>query len=809
MLKSAWRGVRSRGWSGVFVIALLGIALACNTVMFAFADSLVFFRNPYPDAERVVALTNQVSQPERLTVPAQIAMLDAWQKQPDIFSAVGVAQNKSLFLKGDDGLEQVSALDVTVGFLDVLGAKPRWGRPFAAGDINDPGASAVIITEDLARQRFGDPRRAPSQRLDASAGPMVVVGVMDGSFVYPNTKCKVWRAVDLNGPLMRDMFSLSMYAKAAPGVPMPLLNDRLAERAPIVGAAAGVTTYKVTSRGLFGKAPADRRTMVLVLVGAALSLLLAACANVASVELAGAIKRARTFAVRRALGASRWDLAGQSALEGAIIVAFALALGVGLAALLTGVLEPRLPNTLRLQSTNPVDLDLRALAVMAALAGIAWLVAALPAVVAASRSTLVNVLKTEDRSAAASRSSVWLRRILTASQVALAVALLIGGLLYARSYQNLLAVEKGFDSKNLFFVDWTMPRDFPSGELATKATEALTRMQGIEALTRSSPPPSTGNSPSRAAIEIDGGAPAASPVLIGEKGVDLGYFSVIKLPVKQGTLPVAGDSPDGVVVPEFFARRFFPEANAVGHSFRTSPKQPWKTIVAVVGDVRTERTRMPQADERQYYYYGVQTVALQPPPQPATPPAPRPVQIDTGGVTRFMTLTVRTNGQLSPATLLGYAKQIEPRLRVAVAPVDDTYAKQSEETRMASQIVGAFSVLAFIICMAGVFGVMAFLVAGRTREIGIRMALGAEPGNVRRMVLASSARMVMLGACLGLALAIGASRWVEAQLFGISATDPLTYALAAFGVIAVALFATWHPARQAARVDPAITLRAE
>jgi hypothetical protein len=389
--------------------------------------------------------------------------------------------------------------------------------------------------------------------------------------------------------------------------------------------------------------------------------------------------------------------------------------------------------------------------------------------------------------------------------VALAVALLIGGLLYARSYQNLLAVEKGFDSRNLYFVDWTMPRDFPAADLTAKATEALAKTPGIEAFTRSSPPPSTGNSPSRAAIEIDGGAPAA-PLLIGEKRVDLGFFAVIKLPVKQGQLPVAGDSLDDVVVPEFFARRFFPEGTAVGHAFRLSPKLPWKTIVAVVGDVRTDRTKMPQTDDRAFYYYGVQTVPPPPPPVPATP---RPAQIDNGGVTRFLTITVRTNGQLSASGLLAYAKQIEPRLRVTVAAVDDSYARQSEDTRMASQIVGAFSALAFIICMAGVFGVMAFLVAGRTREIGIRLALGADPVNVRRMVLASSARMVVLGAVIGLAIALGASRWVDSQLFGISSTDPVIYGLAAISVVGVALVATWHPARQASRVDPAITLRAE
>jgi hypothetical protein len=291
---------------------------------------------------------------------------------------------------------------------------------------------------------------------------------------------------------------------------------------------------------------------------------------------------------------------------------------------------------------------------------------------------------------------------------------------------------------------------------------------------------------------------------MGRKWVDADYFSVIRLPLKEGRLPLPGET-NIVVVPELFARRFLAGTHAAGRTFRRSPREPWQTIVGVVGDFRTERTRMPEPGDREIYYYSITTPA---PPRPvATSGAARP--IDDGGITRSLTLTVLTNGAPDDGALASRARDVDPSLRVTVTAVDERYARQSEDTRLAGQIVSGFSVLAFVIAMAGIYGVMAFLVAGRTREIGIRMALGADAAAIRRLVLASSVRMVVVGAVAGLTIAFGASRWVESQLFGVSATDPGTYAIATMTVILVALFATWHPARQAACVDPAITLRSE
>ncbi len=802
--KAVWQGVRTRGWTGWFVVLLLAIALAANAVMFAFADSLVFRPAPFGDTDRIVNLSGQVKPPERLNLSTSPVILEAWSKQTDLVSAVGGYLTKTIFLTGSGPLERVRTADITLEFLDVLGVSPRWGRGFSEGDDRDPSAFAVIISEDLARRRFGAPSRAPGQSLDATAGKLVVVGVMDHSFVFPDANVHIWRALDLRGPLTRNFGGVSPIARLTATAPVDRVLTGLVDRAAQVGAAAGLSTYTVRPAPLFRPAPSDRQTLVLILMGAALSLLLATCANVASLELATTLRRARNFAVQLALGASRAGLARIVALEGLILVMAALLGAYALARLSTAFLEPNLPDRLRLVTRNPIDVDGRALAGMAVFAALAWIAGALPAVLAARRTGFVSLLKVEDRGAAASRAGARLRRVLTVCQIALALGLVVNAVLFSRSYQRLLAVDKGFDSSGIFDASWMLPPSFLTGPardaFIRDSAAALRGLSGVEGVTSSAPPPSTGNSPSQIDLETDAGV-VASKILVGANIVDADYFSVIRLPLRQGRYFQSGDSSRDVVVPESFANRAFGGANAVGRSFRTGPQAEWLTVVGVVGDFRTERTRMPQATDRQLMYFALRQPRPSP-PQPAGPP-----EVDTGGSTMYLSLTVRMSDRSSVATLRTFARGIDSRIPVTVTPADQDYADLGADTRLASQIVATFGGLAFLIAMAGVYAVMSFLVAGRTREIGIRIALGADPSSVRSLVLGSSLRLVGVGVVLGAALALGASRWIESQLFGISATDGLTILGAMVSLVFVGAVASWYPARRASEVDPAVTLR--
>ena len=806
---SAWRGVRARGSSGLLVMGLLALAIAGNVVMFAFADSLVFRPVPFPEAHQIYNFRGKVAPPERADMNTWATLIESWSRETDLLSAVAGVLQKTVYLKDDGPLEPVRTLDVTTGFFKVLGVQPRWGRDFQNGDELDPAAWAVVVSESLARKRFGNPAAAVGQRLQASAGTLVVVGVMDASFVYPTGSFRIWRALDLRGPLARNM-GVSVLTRASSLVDPTAFPRLVAERSRAVGGSAGLTTFEASVEEAFVRGDGSRATLVFVLGGAALCLLLAACANVASLELANALRRARGYAIRASLGASRGRLARIATLEALMLVCCSAAAAGGLAWLVFGLLGPNIPVAFRMGSNNPIDFDARALAAMAIMVAVTAVVCAVPAILAATRARNFSIIKSDDRGTTGSRVTVLLRRGLTVAEVALAVALLVAGLLYLGSYRRLLAVEKGFDSTSLYSVGWTLPVDYfatrhDSYNFSHRILETLRATHGIEAVTTSGPPPSTGDSPMTVALEIDGQPPLDPPVPLGRKWVDREYFNVIKLPVIQGELPLAGAPDTEVVVPETFAKRFFPDGRAVGRQIRRLPKEEWLRIAAVVGDFRTAPTRMPDVSDREVFYYSIQELAP-PPPAAANQPV-RPPQVDTGGVTRFNTVTVRTDGRMSDSALLAAARAIEPGLPVTVSSVDESYARQNDVTRLASQIVGAFGVLSFVVAMMGVYGVMSFLVSTRTREIGVRMALGATVTDVRRLVLGSSLRMVVLGAVLGIALAWTCSRWIASTLFGVSPLSPVVYVLAAVGTVVVAVAATWPPARSAARVDPAVTLR--
>lgn len=382
----------------------------------------------------------------------------AWARESDIFTAVGVYYQKNVFVTGSGVAEQVRTADVSIGFMDVLGVPPQWGRPFSPGDDVFGAEFAVLLSEGLARRYFGSPQAALGQTLDTTVGPHRVVGVMPAEFAFPRASFEMWRAIDAAGPMTRNFGVMRAIARVAPGVDNETLARLLDQRAPAVGAALGFESYQVAAEPLLADAAIDtRETRLLIVLGAALCLLLAACASVTSLELANSIGRARRDAILLALGATRSSLARIAAVEGAMLIGAAVVFGLGLTWLAQDVLLATLPESLAASSQNRIALDGRTAVYTVGVAAVAWMFAALPPIIAASRSSLLSLLKLEDRTAAASRPAVRLRQALTVSEVAVAVVLVIGGLLYTRSYINLLAVDRGFDSSNLAQLWLTVP----------------------------------------------------------------------------------------------------------------------------------------------------------------------------------------------------------------------------------------------------------------------------------------------------------------------------------------------------------------
>ena len=801
----AWLNLRARGWRAGLAIALLAVALGANAIVFSAADSIVFHRTPFADAGRLVEIHQRdprTGRPGDAFMSA--ALFDEWRRQSDLFTSVHGFLYKNLFLSGQGEPEIVPTADITVGLIEMLGARPRWGRTLLAGDDRRMDLQPVLVSELLARQRFGDPASAVGRRVETTGDPLIVVGVMPIDFRFPDGSARIWRALDPRGPLTRNFVGVSSIARVVPGVSLDLLARMMDQRSADIGRAAGrPSPYAAEPMPLRGAA-AEQRRMFLILLGAAGCLLLIACANVAGLELANAMQRAGTYAIQLALGASRAGLARIAFLEGAALLGAALCCGMALAQLGSAALVNYLPLYLARGSANPIDIDQRALFFMAAAAALVWLLSSLPAVFYASTGNLINLLKLEGNAVAASGRTSVVRRALTIAEVALAVMLLVGSVAYVRSYLSLLAQEKGFDSAGVVTINLSIPPQvYPSTAekraLAREAVERLLARPGVIAAANASPPPSVGASYFVTTLQLDDRAPIEEQVTVAELDIEPQYFPVLGIPLREGRLFAPGEPATSAIVSETFAKRYWPNDSAVGHSYRRDPYVPWVQIVGVVGHVRTRYDPPGSQSASAFQTY----LARQPPPP--VPNAPR--SLNTGGSFGFLDLMVRVDSRARAADLYQTVRAIDNRFILKLDFVDDEYARQFDDRLLATRIIGGFGLLAFVIAAAGLYGTMALLVAYRAREIGIRMALGADARRISRLVLGSAFRLVAAGAILGIAGAVAAGRWAQSQLFGVSAADPGIIAVVTLGVAAAALLATWQPARHAARIDPRTLLK--
>jgi putative ABC transport system permease protein len=806
-IRWAWRNITARRWRAALTIGLLALALAATTIVFSAADSLVFRRVAYPAADRLITFDTRDGKTGRPGgVFASAAVLDEWRTQMDLFSGVHGHLYKTIFLIGSGEPELVPAADVTVGLIDMLGVRPRWGRTFSADDAQQTDVHAVLLAEAIARERFGDPARAVGQRIETTAEPLQVVGVMPASFRFPDGTQRVWRVFDPRGPLARNV-GISLIARIADGVSLTQLSAMMEARSEAVYVAGGARTALVASPAPMrtARVVAEQRRLLFVLLGAAISLLLTACANATSLELAGALARARTYAIQLAVGASRTELVRTGLLEGMCLVGTAALAAAGLATLGTDALVRYLPPSLT-ASVNPIDVDYRALLVTTGFAGLAWMLSSLPVVAFAWRANLLELLKIEGASISASRAGALWRRALTVLQVALAVMLLVGTVLYVRSYLGLVRLDKGFDSSGVVAISLTIPPNL-LGSAAQRAAMARTILErlrarpGVLGAFEGPPPPSTGDSPtSNDHIEVDGKSPMETNLLVPRLWVDPDYFRVLGIPVVAGRMFEPGDPPTNVIIAESLARRLWPGGDAVGHRFREDPLFAWSYVIGVVKHVRTTYDGA-SGPERYFQKYSLR----QPPPATASTTS-RP-RNGGGAAYGFLTVMARVDSRSRASDLYQTVRSIDTRNILKVEFVDDQYARQFADRLLATRIMTGFGMLAVVVAAAGIYGVMAFLVATRAREIGIRMALGADGRRIRRLVLESSLWLVFLGTGIGIGGALLASHWAQSQLFGVSAMDPVTIGLVTFVVVVTALLATWHPARQATRVDPKVLLR--
>jgi putative ABC transport system permease protein len=804
-VRQAWRGLRARRWRAVLCVGLLGVSLAATTVLFSAADSLVLLRLPYENARELVVF----SQPRRFRATISPGQLDAYRGRREIFRDVHGYATGYTFLQDDSAATSVNSAFVTPGLVDMLGWRAQWGRAFRPGDEAEVDARVTIISERLARDRFGSPREAIGQWLETAEDPLLVVGVMPRAFSFPDGRHELWRPFDYRRVDASRTTGFMGVARLAPGVDAATADAWLETTASDADALLTTAPFGVPIGGDYG-------LVALTLIGAALCLLLIACANVASLELAGAMARARTLAVQHALGASRRRLMMTAALEAAALAALSVAAGLALATAGIAMLNGWLAGSAVEWAPNPIDLDARAVVFMTLIGTVAWLTTAMPVAAFAAKRNVVDVLKRDGAASSSSRGGMRVRRILTVVEVALAVVLLSGGVLYAKTYRSLAAIDKGFETGNLVQVDITWPPNATGTQVvADQIIEHLESRPYVAGVTRYAALDRQMSTP--AELETERPAASRGTTTLSIRTVDGAFIETLQLRLLAGRAFEPADPRDHVVITDSFAERLWPGTDAVGRRFRNGPDAPWNTVIGVVGDPRDVSD---QPDGRRLEYFVIYTPAQPRPARPATttaiattlpsePGPPRPNVPASGPLFRFNTLLVRLSSPAYLDELTHEVRAADPRFELVVEAVDAIYARTFADRLTATRIVGAFGVLAFVVALSGVFGLMAHLVAARSREIGIRLALGAGRADVRRLVLSSSMRLVLTGTLFGIAGALAASRAIESQLFGVVGTDPSTYAVVAALVVVTAMAATWHPARQASRVDPAVTLRSE
>jgi predicted permease len=774
------------------IAGLLGVSLGAAVVVFSAADSFVFGRVPYPNADRLIVLqqTSAFSGTSDYLPPENVA---EWRKHTDLFASVHAHdRGASFYLTTGDLTESVRSQEVTPGLFEALGAGPRWGRLLQPGDEGPDRDPVVVIGEELARRVFGDPSAAVGQTLKSGAETLHVVGVMPAAFRFPTSRERIWRPFDLSR--RKPNIFVRVLFETAPGADFETVARGVKERwAPVAQAVSQPHLRQrepaVPAPLVAAEANARANLLLWMLIGAAGGLLLIAAANVVSLELATAMARARSHAIHAALGAGRARLMRIGLIEGVLMIAASALLAWLIASWGAGVLAASLPPTMSDPLTNPIDVDSRSLIFMVGAALLTWLLTSAPVALRATRPQLADVLRRDDRTHATAGARF--RQTLMALQTAVTIMLLVCAMLVIRTYGAQVALEKGFDSRNVATI-----RVFQQPRAATRPAdlerEILSRLQsqpGVRAVSRTDSLPPSSTAGIGAKLSIEGRDTTAEQIKLTGYTVDPEFFSTMGIRLLAGRIFTASDPAGYLVIDERFARRFWPDGNALGARFKMGGAGMAGArdfeVIGIAAALRVESTETPGGIESFVVYNRI-------------PPNYTP-----------LTFVARLENERQVPALTTFVRSLAPGAIVRVELVDTLYERLFGDVRLAVSVTTALGVLAFVVASAGVYGVMAFLVSGRTREIGVRMALGAAPSDIRRMFLMSSGRMLAAGTALGVLGAALMARGIESMLFGISALDPVSYGSVVVLVILTALAATLVPALHASRVDPTVALRAD
>jgi putative ABC transport system permease protein len=796
-LATSWRSLGHRpGFTAAAVLTLaLGVGIA--TVIFSVADHVLFRPLPFAEPERTVTLWVADAGTGESRIPVQSGDFLEWQARATAFESMALAEPFAFDIATDERAVSVPAWLVTPGFFATVGLNPRLGRGFAPEDAHPGAAPVVVVSDGFWKQHLGGDPGAVGSTVVLDGRSVEVIGVLpDANQLWPAAR-DLWAPKSFREYELQEYGRGYMYAAArlARGVNVEHARqdmarvDRELDAVRRVSAELGVSVIPLEEHVL-----GDVRPALLILLGAVGLLLLVACANVAGLLLARGAQRADELAVRAALGADRSRLFAQLFTESALLATaggvLGLAFALGGVELLGRTVPPELPRAAE------ITLDPRVLAfALVATVGTAILCGLLPAVRFSRAGAPLGVTGGGGaRGATSGRSRNRLRRGLVLLEVSTAMVLMVGAGLLGRSYASLVSTDLGFEWDGVAGVQVFLWDRNPTGpELLATATAILERIRALPGVSAAgigtAPPFLPDRIDATNSAVVEGVAPDEAPVVYTTI-VDEGYFETLSIPVIRGRAFHASDDRSGervTLLNEAAARLLFPDADPVGRqvTFGVMGAPATWLVVGVVGDVRPE--------------------AFDSPVQPEV----------------FVPLAQTANGSLTFLAKGVDAEALVPALRGAVWQIDDGqsvyWAATMEsvvssilaERRFQLILFGLFGALSLSLAAVGLFGLISFTAQQRAREVGIRVALGARRHEIIGLVVREGLVLVVAGVTLGALAAATLSRVITSLLHGVERVDPLTYGSLAVVMVAVALLASFLPARRAANGDPVRALRSE
>ena len=820
-MDSLWRSLRhafrllakSPGFTAVAVLTL-ALGIGANAAIFSVVYTALLRPLPYYQPDRLVTLGEGRLQAKDNIADSQNTshpdFVD-WQKMAKSYQALAAYGFDAFTLGGNGEPKAVFATQVTPNFFATLGVKPLLGRTFLDGEDAGDGPHVTMLTYAAWRGDFGGDPKVIGRTITLDNKPATIVGVLPRDFQFaPSLAFPLWVPMHATGDLVtrRSLRWMNVFGRLAPGV---TLGQARAEMDGITAQLAREYPQQdgstfISMGTLRQKIVGQIQPLLLVLFGAVGFVLLIACANVANLMMTRAAGRRKEFAVRTALGASRGQLIAQMLTESLLLAALGAAVGFVGAQWGVSVLIGAIPQSMLdgLPNLREAGANLPVLAFLCAVTLCTAVLFGLAPAFAVSRTRVSDALKDESRGGTSTAQTRW-RNAVVAGEIAISLLLLVGAGLMLQSLHALLHQNPGFDAGHLLTFSVNLPdnsypsaKEYPGDSPAARLFEhefsdRLRRLPGVQGVAVTSALP-IGNVGGTIRFVVQGRPTAAGQ----EDECDImtvtpSYFTALKVPVISGRNFSATDTfeaPWVAIVNRAFASRYFPNEEAVGKRIRFTfnAKEPYREIVGVVGNVAQDDL--------------------------AGPPTPAIYAANDQGPSTYLTYMIRTAGD--PAAFVGTAQaalhEMDAQLPLIQPQTMEQFTDQVPAVflrRYPSYLIGSFAGLALILAMIGLYGLISFTVVQRTREIGIRMALGAQPRDILGMIMRQGIGAVLVGVAAGVVAALALTRLMSSLLFGVKPTDAVTFLSVAALLTCVALAASYIPSRRALRTDPLEALRHE